>query len=111
MNVGVTSGVLGSAAGAPLSQTAGAETERAAKDSAARERLVDGQDKSEKAAGLGATEEDQQAGERDADGRRLWELQEKGPKKAKPEHPDAAEPHRQAKDPSGMSGNALDLTG
>jgi hypothetical protein len=109
MNVGVTTGALGSAAGAPLSQTAGAETERAQKDAATRERLVDGQNKSERASGIGTTQEDQQTGERDADGRRLWERSEK--KKSATGEPDAAEPERRAKDPTGLSGNALDLTG
>jgi hypothetical protein len=110
MNVGITTGAIGSAAGAPLSQTAGAETERTQKDAASRERLVDGQDKSERASGIGTTEQDEQTSERDADGRRLWERAEK--KKApSAAGDDAGEPERRAKDPSGMSGNALDLTG
>jgi hypothetical protein len=109
MNVGMTTSVLGSAAGTAASQTAGAETERAQKDTAARERLVDGQNKSERAAGIGTTDEDQQASERDADGRRLWEAP--GKKKSDSEEADAGEPQRRAKDPTGMSGNVLDLTG
>jgi len=108
MNVGVTTGVIGSAAGAPLSQTAGSETERTQKDSAARERLVAGQEKSEKASGIGTTEEDQQTDERDADGRRLWEAP--GKKKTAADEAEA-ELDRRAKDPTGMSGNELDLTG
>ena len=113
MNVGMTSGVLVSAAGVSLSQTAGAEAERAQKDGAAQQRQVDGQEKSEKAAGVGTTDEDQQAGERDADGRRLWESQEKSKKKPgeTDAEADSGEPQRLAKDPTGMSGNALDLTG
>jgi hypothetical protein len=109
MNVGAATGLLGSAAGAPLSQTAGAETERTQKDSTARERAVDGQQKSEKAAGIGTTEEDQQASERDADGRRLWEDTGKGKKDAA--GAEGGEQERRAKDPTGMSGNSLDLTG
>lgn len=108
MNVGIATGLLGSAAGSPLSQTVGAETERAQKDSAARERAVDGQDKSEKASGIGTMEEDQQASERDADGRRLWE---DAGKKQNAAAADGGEPERRAKDPTGMSGNSLDLTG
>src|SRR5262245_59073206 len=110
MNVGVTTGLAGSAAGAPLSQTSGAETERSQKDSAARERLVDAQNKSERASGVGTTEQDQQTDERDADGRRLWESQGKL-KQSQSEAPAIDEPQRRAKDPSGLSGNALDLTG
>ena len=108
MNVAATTGSLASAAGAPLSQTAGSETERAAKDGAARDRTVQSQELSEKASGIGQTQEDNESSERDADGRRLWEGQ--GKKKAGPEAAaEAAE--RKAKDPTGMSGNALDLTG
>jgi hypothetical protein len=109
MNVSVTSGLAGSAAGAPLSQTAGAETERSQKDAAVRERLVDGQNQSEKASGIGTTEQDQQTSERDADGRRLWEAP--GKRKRTPSPPPTDEPERRAKDPLGLSGNALDLTG
>jgi hypothetical protein len=108
MDVGIATGAISSAAGSPLSQTKGAETERTQKDSAARERAVDGQNKSEKASGIGTTEEDQQAGERDADGRRLWEAT--GMKK-EAAGAEGGEPERRAKDPTGMSGNALDLTG
>jgi hypothetical protein len=106
MNVGATTGALTSAAGAPLSQTAGAEAERAQKESSVQQRLSDTQAKSEKASGIGQMDEDQQASERDADGRRLWEETRKK-KTAEAEQ----EEKRQAKDPSGMSGNSLDLTG
>lgn len=109
MSVGVTSGLAGSAAGAPLSQTAGAETERSHKDAAVRERLIDGQNKSERASGIGTTEQDQQTGERDADGRRLWEASAK--RKRGAGEALESEPDRRAKDPTGLSGNALDLTG
>ena len=73
MNVGPMSGVVGSAAGAPLSQTAGSETERAQKDSSAHQRQVEKDKKAADAAGIGQTEEDQGTSERDADGRRFWE--------------------------------------
>ena len=110
MNIGVTTGAFGSAAGAPLAQTAGAETERSQKDSAVRERRADAQSKSERAAGIGTTEQDQGTEERDADGRRMWE--ETGKKKdAAAAEAGAGEPERQAKDPTGQSGSALDLTG
>jgi len=107
MNVGATPGAIVSAAGSPLSQTAGAETERTQKDSAARERIIDSQAKSERAGGIGETQEDQQSAERDADGRRLWEA----PPKKDIEDAEAADDQRRAKDPTGVSGNTLDLTG
>jgi hypothetical protein len=110
MSVGMTTGALGSAAGVPLSQTAGAETERSQKDAVARERLADGQAKSEKASGIGTTDEDQGTGERDADGRRLWEASNKK-KTAGNTDGEEGEPDRRARDPTGVSGNSLDLTG
>ena len=74
MSVGSLGGIIGSAAGVPLSQTSGSETERTAREGAAQERAVDGAERSEKAAGIGTTEQDQETSERDADGRRLWEV-------------------------------------
>ncbi len=108
MNVGPMSGVVGSAAGAPLSQTSGSETERAQKDASANQRQVDNDKKAADAAGIGQTEEDQGTSERDADGRRFWEApDEKNPEQASNE----SEPPQQAKDPTGDCGNSLDLTG
>lgn len=109
MSIGLTGGVLAGAAGAPLAQSSGAETERTQKDAAVRERLSDAQSQSERASGIGTTDEDQQTDERDADGRRLWEQQQQR-KKAATDGNDA-EPRRVVKDPTGVSGNALDLTG
>lgn len=104
MNIGPTAGLAGSAAGAPLSQTAGPATERAAGDAAAQSRAADGEAKAEDAAGIGHTEEDQQASDRDADGRRFWEA----PEHAEQEADSAAS---QPKDHTGNRGNELDLTG
>jgi hypothetical protein len=109
MNIGATTGALGSAAGAPLSQTAGSEAERTQKEASVQARLADAQTKSEKASGIGQMEQDQEASERDADGRRLWEDTAK--KKEQEAAAEAADAQRQAKDPTGMSGNSLDLTG
>lgn len=112
MNVGPASGIIGSAAGAPLSQTAGSETERTQKDASARQRQVEGEQKAEKAAGIGQTEEDQGVAERDADGRRFWEASESAEgESAEEQSAGGSEPTRQAKDPTGSSGNSLDLTG
>ena len=108
MNIGATTGALGSAAGAPLSQTAGAEAERSQKESAVQQRSADAQTKSEKASGIGQLEQDQETSERDADGRRLWE--DTGKKKGEAADEENAT-ERQAKDATGMSGNSLDLTG
>jgi hypothetical protein len=110
MSMGFVGGIANSAAGAPLSQTAGSETERAQKESLAQHREIDSNQRSERAAGIGQTEQDQESSERDADGRRLWEA----PAKRGIEEPptdDAAAQSRQSKDPSGQSGTKLDLTG
>jgi hypothetical protein len=109
MNIGATTGALSSAAGAPLSQTAGSEAERTQKESSVQQRIADAQNKSEKASGIGQMDADSETSERDADGRRLWEGGPEEKKTAAVE--DAVVETRQAKDPTGMSGNSLDLTG
>src|SRR4249920_3136861 len=109
MSMGPVGGVVGSAAGTSLSQTAGSETERA-KDSLSQQRQVDANQKAELAAGIGQTEQDQESSERDADGRRLWEAPVK-PGKAQDTTEDDAAHSRQSKDPTGQSGTKLDLTG
>jgi hypothetical protein len=103
-------GILGSAAGVPLSQNAGSETERAQKDSQAQHRQVDSDQRAERAAGIGQTEQDQESSERDADGRRLWEAPAQSSKDDKSDDA-SAPPVRQSKDATGQSGTQLDLTG
>lgn len=110
MNIGATTGAFASAAGAPLSQLAGAESERAQKDSSVQQRQTHADDKAEKAAGIGETEHDQEASERDADGRRLWEESTEARHPTPEAIPEPIE-HRQVKDPTGVAGGTLDLTG
>ena len=110
MNIGAATGAFASAAGAPLSQLAGAESERAQKDSSVQQRQAQSSDKAEQAAGIGETEHDQETSERDADGRRLWEEPAEGPHHGAEATVEPIE-HRQVKDPSGVAGNSLDLTG
>jgi predicted Zn-dependent protease len=105
MSIGSLGGLIGSAAGAPLSQTGGSDAERTARETAAQERAIDGAARSEKAAGIGTTEQDQEASERDADGRRPWEFPPETKKDA------AAEGEHQSRDPTGQCGTHLDLTG
>ena len=106
MSVGSLGGLIGSAAGVPLSQTSGSETERTGREGAAQQRALDGVERSEKAAGIGTTEQDQEASERDADGRRPWEAPPDKKKDAT-----AAEGQRQSRDATGQCGTQLDLTG
>lgn len=106
MSIGSFGGVTGSAAGVPLSSTQGSETERLQKDAAAQTRQIDHEKHAEQTAGIGHAEEDQEASERDADGRRLWE-------RPRPESGDVSEEttNRQSKDSRGIAGNSIDLTG
>jgi hypothetical protein len=112
MSMGPLGGVVGSAAGAPLSQTAGSDSERVQRDSVAQQRHADASQRAERAAGIGQTEQDQESSERDADGRRPWELSISSDKsKDQPTDPLAPILTRQSKDATGQSGTQLDLTG
>ena len=104
MSMGPLGGVVGSSAGSPLSQTQGAAAERAKQDAAAQERTVETDRKSEQASGIGQTEEDQGASERDADGRRMWE-RSGGKKPEAEDHEEGAKPNVDG------TGEHLDLIG
>ena len=109
MSIGPMSGLLGSVAGAPLAQSKGSEVERGQQESSNQNRQVQSQQRAEMAAGIGAADgEDKAAAERDADGRRLWEL----PPEAENGSADAdASSERHSRDASGHCGNSLDLSG
>ena len=117
MSIGSFGGVQGSAAGAPLSQMRGSEIEKSQQQNAASERGTDAAEKSEKASGIGTTEEDQETSDRDADGRRMYEDPsspgegEAESEEASSEEPTAAEEPPKSIDPTGQSGGALDLVG
>jgi hypothetical protein len=110
MSMGPLGGVIGSAAGAPLSQTAGSEAERTQKESVTQQRQVDTEQRAADAAGVGHTEEDQHAEDRDADGRRLWEAPPEPRKDNDAAGSADTTPHK-AKDATGQCGSHLDLTG
>lgn len=103
MSIGPTTFAAGLAS---LSQARGNETERLQQETAAKERQIAGDRHAESAAGVGTTEGDAAASDRDADGRRLWER----PPVVQAGKADDEEPHG-AKDLSGQSGSLLDLTG
>lgn len=111
MSVGPSAGVAGSAAGAPFAQTKGSEAERASQDSSQQQRQIAGERSAADAAGIGQTEEDQGASERDADGRRIWEKGQDKDKEGEGTGEGQPEPKRQSKDPQGESGSKLDLSG
>lgn len=102
-------GIVGSLAGTALTQKA-AEVDKTQRDGADAARQSDAAARAESAEGIGQAEEDSQASERDADGRRLWERSAKKPKEE--EASAASTPTvALAKDPAGISGGILDLTG
>jgi hypothetical protein len=112
MSVGPLGGIAGSAAGSPLAQTTGSETERAQQETAAQQRRIDSEQKAATAAGIGETDgEDHEAEERDADGRRLWEGPPGGTDQQATDEDAAPPAKRQSKDASGQSGNLLDISG
>ena len=105
MSIASTS-VVGGAAGSPLAQGKGSELQRSQHETAAQQRQVQSELKAEAAAGIGATDgDDNQVTDRDADGRRLWE-----PPPAPSDTDEAARPTPGPQTPSGRSGNQLDLT-
>jgi hypothetical protein len=100
-------GLLGAAAATPLAQRQG-ETDPVQHDAAIQSRRAAGDKQAENAAGIGQTDHDQPAADRDADGRRIWEI--RGDSKQEDEEEPAPLPAT-AKDPSGQSGTQLDLSG
>lgn len=109
MSIGPMSALPASAAGVPLSQTKGAETERGLQQAATAERQSHAEKKAEAASGIGQTEGDQETSDRDADGRRLWEDPLDVTQAAQEEAP--AEETPRSKDATGEAGNQLDLFG
>ncbi len=111
MSVGPLGGLAGSVAGTPIAQTKGSEVERAQQDVRNQHRRVQADIRAENAAGIGEADgEDHEPGERDADGRRLWEEQRPGEKPPQAE-PDPVPPERRSKDTTGQAGRLLDLSG
>lgn len=103
-------GIVGGLAASPLSQRA-AETDRAERDTADKARQLKGEVKAEQAAGIGQTEEDSRASDRDADGRRPWEFPAGLQSELSGETPVDSAADSRAKDPTGETGGQLDLVG
>lgn len=111
MSIGPLGAPLASVAGSPLAQTKGSEVERAGQETLNHQRRVGSDRQAEAASGIGQTDEDQQASDRDADGRRLWERPAEGEtttEEAASEEPPSI---RRGKDATRQTGNLLDLTG
>ena len=99
---------VGSLAGIPVAQAKGTETDRAIRETANKVREITSEKSAEDAAGIGTTEEESAAGERDGDGRQVLEQRRARPK-SDTVQPDSAS--SRAKDPAGQSGTQLDLDG
>ncbi len=100
-------GVVGAAAATPLAQRQ-TETDRLIRDDANHARQVAGEQAAQDAAGIGKTGQDEPVSDRDADGRRVWELSS-GQKNDARDESVSSPPH--ATDPTGQSGTRLDLSG
>ena len=91
----------------PVGGLIGSDLERAQQATGNQERRVQNELKAERAGGIGEADgEDHESAERDADGRRPWEVTRKA---SQPGQPTADIP--QSKDASGQSGNLVDLSG
>jgi hypothetical protein len=101
---------MGGAAGSPLSQSQGNDVNRAQQETTDQSRRTASESKAEQASGVGQTEHDEQASDRDADGRRPWEIGAR-PAEESPTDESAEDEDRQSKDASGTRGGQLDISG
>lgn len=104
MSVGPLGG-LTSLAGLPLAQSRSSESV-AQPEAAAAERAERSAERAAKAGGIHAPDAESRAQERDADGRRLWELPDQPPTES-----DEPQPPAGVRNPQGTTGQHLDLTG
>jgi hypothetical protein len=110
MNVSQVS-IIATAAATQLAQTRGSEIDRVQQDTAVHQRAVESTAEAEAAEGIGTTNEEQATSDRDADGRRPWEIgpQENGDDSAN--LLTGTPSSQRAKDPTGQAGSQLDLSG
>ena len=101
-------GMIGAAAGAPLAQQKGTDSDRVAQDQNTKARQEAAAKEAAKAEGVGETEQDHEAADRDADGRRVWERF--GDKPPHDDAPAAEESAPAIPDASGERGNQFDAT-
>jgi hypothetical protein len=109
MSISPTSFAAGFA-GAIAARSNAPEVERAAEATRSHEQHQSAAEETERASGLGETEEEQATQDRDADGRQVFVIEDspkKKPQEEAAEEPQAAGP----KDVTGDCGNLLDLQG
>lgn len=105
-----TSGIISAAAAVPLAQASGAEIDRARHLANLEERAGVAELQADRAAGIGELDAGHQATEdRDADGRRFWELSAESPKTVDPPLDGAESAASGSRNDS--SGLWIDLTG
>lgn len=107
MSIGPT-GISGTVAGSSLQQRTGSEVERSKQESSQQARQTNAERLAEKSSGVGETSHDEGAGDRDADGQRIWE---DAPDGGAESGSDATPTTKQSKDPTGEAGTRLDLNG
>ncbi|PQO43368.1 hypothetical protein [Blastopirellula marina] len=114
MSIGPTgAAIVSSLSASPLAQNASSEVDRNRQEAANQARKADSDQKAVKASGVGDPDESQEAGDRDADGRRLWEVQDEANELlAETEHHEDAPPkNHKGLDPTGQTGGILDISG
>jgi hypothetical protein len=104
-------GFFGSIAASPAAQR-GADSERVQQDTVRQHGEANSDRLAESAAGIGETDGDEHGtNERDADGRRPWEIAPNAKRKEGADLANDLPPLRQSKDVTGTTGAQLDLTG
>jgi hypothetical protein len=101
-------GTVGSLAGTPLAKK-GPDADKVQRDTIDRSRHIESETRAEIAAGIGQTEEESEASERDADGRRPWEFAPR--KNADEPLPDGGIFTPAAKGPTVERGGLIDVSG
>lgn len=105
MSIGPMTSVFGS----PLAQSSGSDVEKARQEAGAQQHASSAAAKADNAAGIAETDgQEHETADRDADGRRIWEINHE---RRKTDQPETAEPPPAGKDATDDSGNQLDLTG
>jgi hypothetical protein len=103
-------GMIGAAAGSPLAQQKGSDSERVAQDQSTQSREASSAKQAAQAEGIGETEQDHQTSDRDADGRRVWELAQQNAASQDSAEDEQSQQAR-SRDATGERGNQFDLTG
>jgi hypothetical protein len=101
--------LLSSLATMPQALARSGDTDRTQQETASHDRQIESKDAAEAAAGIGTTHEEQAASDRDADGRRPWEIEIKAKEEPPPSIADDVKHVSQVA--TGQCGLQLDLSG